>query len=269
MNKSSFLSTLTLSILPLLSLNAEARYLATAGCYSQIDGGVGATSASCNDDHPDGVWLTSASAQLATGELKASTYVYGTSKISSDASIEDVINIVGLVAPTWIEFSMSLTGSVSGDIRDDSPFAHAYLWTHTTYPPLHSSGGSADIDFSYNGTSVTGDTIGSSGNYDVVINSLTKNNIDITLSTSVLVTAADSNIYFNALLLTWAWPDSSTSSMTSDFGTTAKVSMVIPDGLSYTSESGVFLTQVVPVPPAAWLFGSGLIGLVGVARKKK
>ncbi len=45
--------------------------------------------------------------------------------------------------------------------------------------------------------------------------------------------------------------------------------MVVPDGLSYTSESGVFLTQVVPVPPAAWLFGSGLMGLIGIAGRKK
>jgi len=27
--------------------------------------------------------------------------------------------------------------------------------------------------------------------------------------------------------------------------------------------------EVVPVPPAVWLFGSGLIGLIGVARRKK
>jgi hypothetical protein len=28
-------------------------------------------------------------------------------------------------------------------------------------------------------------------------------------------------------------------------------------------------TQVVPVPAAVWLFGSGLLGLVGIARKRK
>lgn len=34
---------------------------------------------------------------------------------------------------------------------------------------------------------------------------------------------------------------------------------------------GTFLvrTSVVPIPPAIWLFGSGLIGLIGVARRKK
>ena len=33
--------------------------------------------------------------------------------------------------------------------------------------------------------------------------------------------------------------------------------------LTYTSNA-----TVVPVPAAAWLFGSGLLGLVGVARRK-
>jgi hypothetical protein len=30
-----------------------------------------------------------------------------------------------------------------------------------------------------------------------------------------------------------------------------------------------FIAQVVPVPPAVWLFGSGLLGMVGIARRKK
>ena len=29
------------------------------------------------------------------------------------------------------------------------------------------------------------------------------------------------------------------------------------------------ITAVVPVPAAVWLFGSGLLGLVGIARRKK
>ena len=31
----------------------------------------------------------------------------------------------------------------------------------------------------------------------------------------------------------------------------------------------VVMTNPVPVPPAVWLFGSGLLGLVGIARRKK
>jgi hypothetical protein len=43
-------------------------------------------------------------------------------------------------------------------------------------------------------------------------------------------------------------------------------------GLSlYDSNDSVtlsFTTSVVPLPAAVWLFGSGLLGLVGVARRK-
>lgn len=42
------------------------------------------------------------------------------------------------------------------------------------------------------------------------------------------------------------------------------------NGLSRTSfQGGLAYTAVVPVPAAAWLFGSGLIGLVGLARRKQ
>jgi len=46
------------------------------------------------------------------------------------------------------------------------------------------------------------------------------------------------------------------------------------DGLSVSVEAsyraqGTYLVSAVPVPAAVWLFGSGLLGLVGVARRKK
>lgn len=39
--------------------------------------------------------------------------------------------------------------------------------------------------------------------------------------------------------------------------------------LAATGTSTTLLPTVVPIPAAAWLFGSGLIGLIGVARRKK
>ena len=35
-----------------------------------------------------------------------------------------------------------------------------------------------------------------------------------------------------------------------------------------TTTAGVTVT-VIPIPPAVWLFGSGLLGLVGISRRKK
>jgi hypothetical protein len=34
-------------------------------------------------------------------------------------------------------------------------------------------------------------------------------------------------------------------------------------------ETHAFLIQAVPIPSAIWLFGSGLLGLVGIARRRK
>ncbi len=43
----------------------------------------------------------------------------------------------------------------------------------------------------------------------------------------------------------------------------------LPSGVTFTSASGSTYVSAVPLPAAAWLFGSGLLGLVGVARRKK
>jgi len=53
-----------------------------------------------------------------------------------------------------------------------------------------------------------------------------------------------------------------------DASNTAVLSIDLPEGFTYTSGSGVLLTSPVPVPAAAWLFGSSLLCLLGVARRK-
>ncbi len=55
-----------------------------------------------------------------------------------------------------------------------------------------------------------------------------------------------------------------------DFDHTATLTLIdLPDGASLTSGSGhLYPTSAVPVPAAVWLFGSGLLGLIGVARRK-
>jgi len=40
-------------------------------------------------------------------------------------------------------------------------------------------------------------------------------------------------------------------------------------GFSYNGGGLVFAPSSVPIPAALWLFGSGLLGLIGLARRKK
>ena len=46
--------------------------------------------------------------------------------------------------------------------------------------------------------------------------------------------------------------------------------IVVAPGVNYTNQTyATWQMSSVPVPAALWLFGSGLIGLIGVARRKK
>lgn len=93
--------------------------------------------------------------------------------------------------------------------------------------------------------------------------------VNCTLGFDVNLTAGDPT-EINLFMETAAWASSccyggagTVMDFTHTIGLTAT-------GVDFTSASGVFLTQplaTVPVPPAAWLFGSGLAGLFGVARR--
>ena len=53
--------------------------------------------------------------------------------------------------------------------------------------------------------------------------------------------------------------------------TTLAFSVFMQDGdvIDMFAEGGAEVSSVVPIPAAAWMFGSGLLGLVGIARRKK
>jgi hypothetical protein len=54
-----------------------------------------------------------------------------------------------------------------------------------------------------------------------------------------------------------------------DMLNTTRVSFDLPDGVYLTSAlGGTFGLTPVPVPPALWLFGSGLLGLLGLTRRR-
>lgn len=49
------------------------------------------------------------------------------------------------------------------------------------------------------------------------------------------------------------------------------VALVLVLGFAYlpTAHGEALTTLEVPIPPSVWLFGSGLLGLVAIARRKK
>jgi len=70
---------------------------------------------------------------------------------------------------------------------------------------------------------------------------------------------ADSSFVLSGLEVTWACP------------------ACAPDQIGIAAQPDYYIkiwnldatSQVVPLPPAVWLFGSGLLGFVGIARRKK
>ena len=67
--------------------------------------------------------------------------------------------------------------------------------------------------------------------------------------------------------------DTDGASISADASHTALFNILLPEGYTLTPKTNVnFLAapvlQPVPVPAAAWLFGSGLVGLIGLARRK-
>ncbi len=95
------------------------------------------------------------------------------------------------------------------------------------------------------------------------------------LSTATLSQQADINVaiwkIFSSSTITMntvatAYYNDATSGLHDNFNFDGIMAVLTPNPLSASQEN---LINAVPVPAAAWLFSSGLIGLVGVARRRK
>lgn len=132
------------------------------------------------------------------------------------------------------------TSSYNAD-PDGVTFTHGFTGTTTTLTQLN--GGTFDlfsIDF--------GDVYNTGVSQNISINAVT--NSGSLLST---VVSTDSIIGLETFILNW-------SNILSASWTETSGSYLQLDNISVSS---------VPVPAAVWLFGTGLVGLIGVARRKK
>jgi hypothetical protein len=148
------------------------------------------------------------------------------------------------------------------------------LWNFNTYMKIECITACAStpkltdyqIDFYYDFNPAAAFSLSNMGKIDVTAS--------LGSSTSALEQGSE-NLLFGYLANDWSVPGTLVSTAPTDttvfdpnaIGEYQFYIEVNGGGLS-AIESVAIEVQVVPIPPAVWLFGSGLIGLVGIARRK-
>jgi hypothetical protein len=167
------------------------------------------------------------------------------------------------------------TGSNFGGPGSTSTLEGA-LWNFNTYMKIECISGETcastpkltdyQIDFYYDFNPAAAFTLSNMGNIDITAS--------LGASTSALQQDSQ-NLMFGFLASDWNVPGTLVSTAPTDttvfdpnaLGEYQFYIEVNGGGLS-AIESVAIEVHVVPVPPAVWLFGSGLLGLAGIARRK-
>lgn len=274
----SFLSQVGLTAGVETSCNTRLLYDYTPGGVTDTTVGNVFTSCSLNSTKyhappsGDGITLrgsTAASANLATGKLRS----VSTGEIYNEepgivaggrnmASITDTVTVLGdLTGGVKIDVVLNVEGSFTG--TSDGLQMHAQLWDLIgPYSTQANAGASTSYD--------VGTTASGFGDWDVDFISDQPGNVEVLLAISFLVTPENNDFTFRALLATEccvASPHYASGVASADFGNTARLGIIMPEGYSFTSESGALLSEV-PLPPTAWLFLSAIGGLGWIKRKK-
>lgn len=172
--------------------------------------------------------------------------------VISGLTAEADLTLASVVDSTWT-FEIDLSNTSSAPITD----SRVSVFGFNTDPAVNvslSSSSSTSGDFSKIGTG----NVPQSGVVDICAN--TQNNT-CSGGGSGGVSILDSDTITMALVF-----DTAPGTVTlSDFN--IRYQAILPGSICDENEcSG---TGFVPIPAAAWLFGSGLIGLAGIARKRK
>ena len=236
------------------------------------------------DEYRGGTWSTNQSADLSTGVMRSSLlyasgpYDLNEYQLGTYLDIHDRITFAGTGQAV---FTMHLTGAFTGSAHrdyDNSMDTSLDLYSDSRGDVL------GRINLDHDGATAglatmrSGSTCGADyynlGPVRCTVNSLLADQIDIELSVTVNnITDGEMFSFFSTLNVQAYGPRMGGS----DFGNTARLGVRLSDGLSFTSESGVMLTQVpgatpptnngVPEPASLALVMAAL-GLAGATRRR-
>jgi len=248
----SIISVATASLV--LAGTARASVLVSAcNTFAPPDPVAADTSGQCRNDTPTGTpGFGSASANLATGVLAAVAKGVFANNGSASAHFSDTITILGgLVGPLGVNISLGVHGVVSGPAQSS--------------PTLNGSGEVITAGFGvtgaitnnqgsvilrdYSGTNVvplTNETFFSGTGLSEGVGSPYPNDIEFHIADDVMVDGAHPSFTFTADIGAFAQPIQFPLGAleTVDLGDTATLTLTLPNGFSFTSASGVLLSQV-------------------------
>jgi hypothetical protein len=228
-----------------------------------------------------------ATADLHSGQLKAvatSQALSGSDAVRAGglavSELYDTLTIHGpLTGAVPITMHMSLDGSFFTTDATNPNTQSTDVRASLVNVAIVGSGSGVDITQDNAGDVYLADQLGSfTSNLNPVTGRFDPKNTRVDLSATFFVSPSSPSFTFLARLfvtsaLGFTDPPGTVKQARVDFGDTAHLSIDLPDGYSFTSSSGVFLTDVaapVPEPGTEWLLLAGLLPLMAhsFARKR-